>query len=140
MSDWISRPRQFTTSALFALATLVLLSCSDSDDGPSEPTEPAGITGRITSTFPTGVARGVIRVEFNPNNPNDGPKAIVNVTAATTILKLSKEEGEFRDLSNGIWVRVWFEGAVMESYPVQGTAGTVVIDSLGSTPMLLRTP
>ena len=131
--------RRGFTSAIALVGLCLVASCSDSDDGPSEPTEPAGITGRITSTFATGIARGVIRVEFNPDNPNAGPKAIVNVTTATTILKLSKEEGEFRDLTNGIWVRVWFEGAVMESYPVQGTAGTIVIDSLGSTPML-RTP
>ena len=112
-----------------------IASCNDPDKTPSAPTTPAGITGRITSTFATGVARGVIRVEFNPENANEGPKALVTVTPGTTIMKLSRDEGEFRDLANGIWVRVWFDGAVMESYPVQGTAGTIVIDSLGSSVM-----
>ena len=114
---------------------LAIASCNESDKTPSEPTTPAGITGRITSNFPTGVARGVIRVEFNPDNANDGPKALVTVTPATTIFKLSRDEGELRDLPSGIWVRVWFDGPVMESYPLQGTAGTIVIDSLGSTVM-----
>lgn len=130
--------RPWAAIALLPLAAL-LVSCTDSNKGPSEPSEPAGISGRITSTFPNGNFRGVIRVEFNPNNPNDGPKALVNVTGETTILTLKREEGDFRSLSNGIWVRVWFEGAVMESYPVQGTAGTIVIDSLGSS-VMNRTP
>ena len=129
-----ARTRPWAAIALLPLTALVL-ACSESDKTPSEPTTPAGITGRITSTFPTGNFRGVIRVEFDPTNANEGPKAIVNVTTATTILNMKREEGDFRSLSNGIWVRVWFEGAVMESYPVQGTAGTIVIDSLGSSVM-----
>jgi hypothetical protein len=126
-------------SALALSGLFVVASCSDAEDSPSEPTTQAGITGRITSNFPTGVARGVIRVEFDPSNANEGPKALVTVTPATAIFKLSRDQGEFRDLSNGIWVRVWFDGAVMESYPVQGTAGTIVIDSLGSS-VMNRTP
>ena len=135
-----ARTRSWAAVALLPLAAIVL-ACSDSpDDTPSEPTTPAGIKGRITSNFPTGIARGVIRVEFSPENANEGPKALVTVTPATLILKLTREEGEFRDLPNGIWVSVWFDGPVMESYPVQGTAGTIVVDSLGSTVMQNRTP
>ena len=96
-----AQTRQWAAIALLPLAALVS-SCSDSNDTPSEPTTPAGITGRITSNFATGVARGVVRVEFNPNNPNDGPKALVTVAPFTTILKLEGDEGEFRDLYNGI--------------------------------------
>jgi hypothetical protein len=134
-----ARTRPWAAVALLPLAALVLACSEDSNNSPSEPTTPAGITGVITSTFTTGIARGVIRVEFSPSNANEGPKALVNVTPTTTIFLLNKEEGEFRNLATGIWVRVWFDGPVMESYPVQGTAGTIVIDSLGSTPML-RTP
>jgi len=129
-----ARTRQWAAIALLPLA-VISLACSDSDEKPTEPTTPAGITGRITSTFPTGPYRGVIRVEFDPDNPNEGPKALVNVTTATTIFTVDGDEGEFRNLANGIWVRVWFDGPVMESYPVQGTAGTIVIDSLGSSVM-----
>ena len=129
-----SRGRRFA-SALASAALLAIAACSDSDNTPSEPTTPAGIAGRITSVVPSGNFRGYVRVEFNPNNPNEGPKAVVGVTGATTILTLAREEGDFRNLSNGIWVRVWFEGAVAESYPVQGTAGTIVIDSIGSSVM-----
>ena len=126
--------RHAFASALAGVALLVLGACSDSsDDKPTEPTTPAGITGRITSVFPTGPFKGTIRVEFNPGNPNDGPKAIVNVTTLTTILTVARDEVDFRSLSNGIWVRVWFDGAVAESYPLQGTAGTITIDSLGSS-------
>jgi hypothetical protein len=45
-------------------------------------------------------------------------------------VSLFDSNGEFRSLALGQWVRVWFNGPVAESYPVQGTAGTVVIDSL----------
>jgi len=131
--------RRRIKSAL-AVGLLVVAACSDSEKAPSEPTTPAGITGRITSVFATTTYSRVVRVEYNPNNPNDGPKAMVTVTNATNILTLSREQGDFRSLNTGIWVRVWFDGAVMESYPVQGTAGTLVIDSLGSSVMKNRTP
>ena len=137
---WLRSTRRGVANALALALLLALGSCSDSDKGPSAPTTPAGIKGSITSNFATGIARGVIRVELNPGNANDGPKALVTVTPLTTILKLSGEEGELRDLNNGVWVSVWFDGPVMESYPVQGTAGTVVIDSLGSSVMKSRTP
>jgi len=139
-SPWSRSVSLRITRALALTGLLVAAACSKSDETPSEPTTPAGIRGTITSNFATGIARGVIRVEFNPSNPNDGPKALVTVTSLTTILKLSGEEGEFRDLNNGVWVSVWFDGPVMESYPVQGTAKTVVIDSLGSSVMKNRTP
>lgn len=125
--------RRACVSALAGAALLVLAACSESENSPTEPTTPAGISGRITSIVPTGPYRGIVRVEFDPDNPNEGPKAMVNVTTVTTILTISREEGDFRSLSNGHWVRVWFDGPVAESYPVQGTAGTIVIDSLGSS-------
>ena len=137
---WLRSTSRGVTNALALAGLLALASCSDSDKAPTAPTTAAGIRGTITSNFATGIARGVVRVELNPSNPNDGPKALVTVTPATTILKLSGEEGEFRDLNNGVWVSVWFDGPVMESYPVQGTAATIVIDSLGSSVMKSRTP
>jgi hypothetical protein len=33
----------------------------------------------------------------------------------------------FKMLENKQWVKVWFMGPVLESFPVQGTAGQVVI-------------
>lgn len=106
-----------------------VVACSDSASAPSVPSGPAGIAGRITSVVPDGNYRGTIRVETNPLSNSGSPKAVVTVANGTIVLLTSRAEGEFRSLSVGQWVRVWFDGPVLESYPIQGLAGTVVIDS-----------
>jgi len=37
--------------------------------------------------------------------------------------------GSFDDLTEGTAVQVWFDGPVAESYPVQATAGSIVIEA-----------
>lgn len=121
-----------------ALVAVVVAACSDSPTAPVIPSTPAGIAGRITSVVPNGHFSGRVLVEFDPISPNAGPKAIVTVDGATDIFVVKsgvttayENTGEFRSLAVGQWVRVWFRGAVAESYPVQGTGATVVVDSLG---------
>jgi hypothetical protein len=120
------------------LVAALLAACSDSPTTPAIPDTPAGIAGRVTSIVSTGNFSGRVLVEFNPGSPNTGPKALVNVTGTTKVFVVRTGNstaydgnGEFRSFAVGQWVRVWFTGPVQESYPVQGTAGTVVIDSLG---------
>lgn len=122
-------PRRW--SARLAGAALVLCACSDAGPGPSVPSEPAGITGRVTVVAANGTYSGSIKVEANPTSPNVGAKAVVTVPASATILSVDRKDVDFRVLATGQWVRVWFNGAVAESYPVQGTAATIVIDSAG---------
>jgi len=58
-------------------------------------------------------------------------KASVRVTTSTRILLgagSSTKAGTLADLSAGATVRVWFTGPVAESYPVQATAGTLLIE------------
>lgn len=117
---------------------LLVAACSDAPTAPVVPSTPAGIAGRITSVVPTGNFSGRVLVEFDPLSPNSGPKAIVAVDGITAIFVVKsgantayENTGEFRSLAVGQWVRVWFRGAVMESYPIQGTGATVVVDSLG---------
>jgi Protein of unknown function (DUF3221) len=133
-----ARRRRWAACALLVFATLGALACSDSPTTPVIPDTPAGIAGRVTSIVSTGNFSGRILVEFNPGSPNTGPKALVNVTGTTQVFVVRTgnsaaydDNGEFRSFAVGQWVRVWFTGPVQESYPVQGTAGTVVIDSLG---------
>lgn len=118
-------------STLALIFGAMLMACGDSTSAPDVPSGPAGIAGRITSVVPEGTYRGAIRVEANPLSSSGSPKADVTVLNGTIVLLTTRKEGDFRSLAVGQWVRVWFEGAVMESYPVQGTAGTVVIDSTG---------
>ena len=120
-----------------AMLALVLAGCAaEKATAPGIPVTPAGITGRITSISANGAYRGTIRVESDPTTPS-GPKALVTVTGETAIYRIiqtpvSTAETDFRGFDVGQWVRVWFDGPVLESYPVQGSAGTVVIDSVGT--------
>jgi hypothetical protein len=119
-----------------AFAALFAVACGS--NGPTEPTVPTVapyMSGRITSVAQSGAFAGTIRVESIPSNANAGLKALAKVDAVTVILGVDGTVAEFRSLAVGQWVRLWFEGAVAESYPVQGTAGTVKIDSLGVTPL-----
>jgi hypothetical protein len=57
-------------------------------------------------------------------------KAIVRVTEKTKLRKMNgnlEEEATFADVKTGCTVSVWFTGPVLESYPVQATAGKVLI-------------
>lgn len=107
------------------------LGCGDDSAAPTVPSGPAGITGRVTAVVAAGSYTGTIKVEAIPGNPNAGDKAIVTVPTSATILSVQRQDVDFRALSPGQWVRVWFIGPVAESYPVQGRAATVVIDSAG---------
>ncbi len=69
-----------------------------------------------------------LRVEANPSEESGSPKAVVRMRPETSVAYRSGEPSRTRDLTVGHYVSVWFEGPVMESYPVQGTAGTIVIE------------
>ena len=128
--------RTATTTAVIAMTLLTVPACGG--NGTTEPTVPATaayMSGRITSVVQSGAFTGTIRVEAIPASANAGLKALAKVDAVTVVLSVEGKVGEFRSLAVGQWVRLWFDGAIAESYPVQGTAGTVKIDSLGVTPL-----
>lgn len=120
-------------------ALMLLLSCSSTKSS-TEPTGPSDIAGRITLITPGGRYGGVIRVETNPAEASGSPKAIATVNNATVLFLNDGNEGDFRQLAVDQWVRVWFSGVVRESYPVQGTAGTIAIDSLSIGVAAATTP
>jgi beta-N-acetylhexosaminidase len=98
------------------------------------PSEPPSIAGRVTAVDLETGPTGVIRVEANPEDSAGSDKAVVRVTAATTVRAPGPATLESAEIRVGQWVRVWFTGPVRESYPVQADAGTIVIDSLVSAP------
>lgn len=108
---------------------LALHGCTPSGEAPEPaiPTEPPYISGTITAA---GDSR--IRVEERPEESSGSAKADLRLTPATVVLWRSGEPAERRDLGLGTRVRVWVSGPIMESYPVQATAGTVVIDLAAS--------
>jgi hypothetical protein len=125
-----NRPMGAPRLALLVTALLLASACG-SDASPTVPSRNADIAGRVTAVTPSGNFRGTVLVEANPSAPNGDAKALVTVASNSIVLTVAGTEGEFRSLALGQWVRVWFTGPVLESYPVQGTAATVKIDSAG---------
>jgi hypothetical protein len=122
------------TTARFAVAaagvTLLLAACGDS--GPGDLTNPS-IRGRITVLTPAAgsgdvLGSALIEGEIEPDTQFD--KATVRIEGDTDIFRMvngEPEDASFSDLAEGQTVEAWFEGAVAESYPVQATAGKLLI-------------
>ena len=92
------------------------------------------IVGTITSVQPPSSPDGRtrVRIEANPAEESGSPKMVLAVERETRILD-ARRGGEMRPagieaLRVGERVRAWVTGPIMESYPSQGTAGTIVLD------------
>lgn len=109
------------------LAVFVLGGCKTGADTPTGPSGvqngPPSIQGVITS-----VADDRIRVDPDPADANS-EKADVRITGQTEIRDRDGRTAAASTLAVGMRVRVWFSGPVALSFPVQATAGALVIDS-----------
>jgi hypothetical protein len=107
--------------------TLALVACAP---GSTVPAGDPSIRGTITSITPAP-SGGSILVEAPGTAEFDYDKASVWVTAETKLLRLDADGKTtritFDDLAGDQTVDVWFEGPVAESYPVQASAGTVLV-------------
>ncbi len=98
-------------------------------------TEPGnGVRGSITS-----ISGAVVLVEENPADESGSAKGAFTVTGETEILRQQGDElvpAAFDDLRVGQLVEATYVGPVAESYPTQGTAGSIVIleDPFGGEP------
>jgi hypothetical protein len=113
--------------AVSALAALIVYWPRGST--PAVPGEPPSIRGTITKVNGSGIS-GSVLVEENPQEQAGSAKANVTVNAATRIYLgqgSAASTGQFADLLTGRRVEVWFTGPVLQSYPLQGTAGVIVI-------------
>jgi hypothetical protein len=88
------------------------------------PTEPPYLSGAITAIEPAE-----IRVEADPGASSGSAKAVLRFGPETRILWRTGEVAGRADLRLGTVVSAWVAGPVMESYPVQATAATIVIES-----------
>lgn len=113
-------------SPLPQLLILLLLfgGCAPAKPDPELPTSPPYIRGVITA-----IDGSQIRVEQNPTSSTGAAKAVLRLTPETQILWRSGEVADRRDLRLGARVSAWVVGPLLESYPVQGTASTVMIES-----------
>lgn len=117
-------------SPRLALVIATTLACNTSSGtNPAIPSSPPSIEGRVTAVNRSGERIGSIRVEANPADNSGSDKAVVRILQTTRLLRAGAR-GDFNDLKTGDWVRVWFDGPVAESYPVQAKGGTVVVDSV----------
>jgi hypothetical protein len=100
------------------LLLLASLSCTGPAQQPS-------IKGIITSR-----EGDRILVEETPGDSAGSNQASVRLTPATRVQQADGSPAQPNLLEPGRRVSVWFEGPVLQSYPVQATAGTVRIHSL----------
>jgi hypothetical protein len=94
------------------------------------PTEAASIIGDIAQVERTG-GRLRILVEQIPTRSAGYPIAWIAVEPRTAVVERagsSVSRGSSAELAVGMRVQAWFTGPVAESYPVQATAGTVLIE------------
>ena len=73
---------------------------------------------------------GTILMEGRKDKDTDYDKAMVKVTKATKIFQQVGRElkpASFDDLKPGVKLEIQFQGPVSESFPVQATAGKIVI-------------
>lgn len=94
------------------------------------PDEDPSIRGTITALEPAGAGASLL-VESGPDPAYEYDRASVRVDGDTRCFFMTSdgdiEAATLSDLALGQQVDVWFTGAVAESYPVQATAGSIVI-------------
>ena len=131
-----------TSRALAALAVLAVLGAAvvggcggataaqpASPSPAAPPLSPADITGSVKdlSVGTGGDALPVLLVVAAPGSTSSVDRASVRVTKDTVVWTAEGVRGDAADLAEGEQVGVWFSGPVAESYPVQASAGVVMV-------------
>jgi hypothetical protein len=97
----------------------------------AEPMETeADLIGFITEIRPNGEGDIVGQINVESHADKIVSKYIITITDETLIFQQDGNDlrrTAFETLENKQWVKIWFTGPVTESFPVQGTAGQVVI-------------
>jgi hypothetical protein len=113
---------RLTVADLLTAPVFLLLACSPAGQR-GVPTEEPYIRGTITDVQAEGFL-----VEEDPTEVAGSPKAWLNFAQETRVVDASGAEAGVGELTVGRQVSVWVSGPVLESYPVQATAGTVVLE------------
>jgi hypothetical protein len=120
--------RLFVLVRLLVVLMAVSLGCTSM----AKPLETeADLIGFITEIRPNreGDILGQISVESHADKIVS--KYTITITDETLIFRQDGDnllQADFKAFENKQWVRIWFTGPVLESFPVQGTAGQVVIE------------
>lgn len=105
------------------VCTLAIAGAEVSGVNNAVPHTAPSITGQVTA-----IALPVIRVEENPAESHGSAKAFVRITNDTQLLRSEEGDLSVSDLQVGQLVKIWFKGPIMESYPLQATAGVIYIE------------
>jgi hypothetical protein len=120
--------RLFALVGLFVVVAAVFQGCASA----AKPLETeADFYGFITEIHPNGEGDIVGRISVESHADKIVSKYIVTITDETLIFRQDGDnlrQADFKAFENKQWVRIWFTGPVLESYPVQATAGQVVIE------------
>jgi hypothetical protein len=90
----------------------------------------ADFIGFITEIHPNGERDNLGQISVESHADKIVSKYIITITNETLIFRQDGDnlrEADFGTLENKQWVGIWFTGPVLESFPVEGTAGQVVI-------------
>lgn len=118
-----------TARTLLLVAVAAVVIATSIGCAPSLPAEvPGVIVGTVTSLVPGDDRPASILVE-EPAPPADGviDKAQVTIAPSTQVFGPDGAKATASSIVEGATVKVWFEGPVAESYPVQGTAKAIQV-------------
>jgi hypothetical protein len=90
---------------------------------------PASVSPADDESKKAGIL-GTVLMEGKKDKDTEYDKAMVKVTRATKIYKLvgkDLKEASFDDLKPSVRMEIHFAGPVGESYPVQATAGKIIL-------------
>ena len=104
----------------------VALACAP--NGGPLPNDAPYMSGTITAIG--RVAEGwSVRVEERPQDVSGSAKGVFRAGERTDVRRASGGRMRAEELREGQRVRVWVNGPVAESYPVQAGARTIVVDA-----------
>ena len=114
------------TVLLLTIALPALAGCA-----PTLPSDPPGIVGSVTNLVAGDGRPASISVEGTPQPAGAiSDQAAVTIPPSTMFFDAGGRAASLTAISGiakGTRVRVWFTGAIAESYPVQGSAKAVQI-------------
>ena len=115
--------------SLVVITCLMITALSCTSSGKPIETE-ADFTGFITDIQPVQNKDIVGRISVESHADKLVTKYVITIKNETLLFQQDGDtlrETTFKALENKQWVEIWFSGPVMESWPMQVTAGQVVI-------------
>jgi uncharacterized protein DUF3221 len=110
------------------ITLMLLLALTIRADAQDKPPHIHGLADKVKAS--ADGKGGSIYVEAPKGAKFAYDKAMVRVNDKTRIQKMNGklvEDATFAEIKNGTKVSIWFTGPVAESYPVQATAGRIII-------------